>query len=220
VRSHRGRAAWLPWATGAGVLVLVAGLGAWLLGGGDPDPAAEGAASSAAGEAPGSGAPGEAADVARFATAVVPRTAPPNQDVDGNLVRYDGRQMLDGVPETCWRMPGDGTGQTLTFELAEPTALTSVGLVNGYAKTASSDGGDLDWYLGNRRVLAVEWRFDDGTTLRQDLAETRDLQTLDVEGVSTETVQLRLLSVSAPGQGRAARDYTPLSEVSLVGSPA
>ncbi len=48
--------------------------------------------------------PGKPDDVARFATAKVPATGPPNEDVDGNMVRYEGRNMLDGVPETTWRM--------------------------------------------------------------------------------------------------------------------
>ena len=38
--------------------------------------------------------------------------------------------------------------------------------------------------------------------------------------VNARTVRLRLLSVSAPGSGRAGRDNTAISDVSLVGSPA
>jgi hypothetical protein len=46
------------------------------------------------------------------------------------------------------------------------------------------------------------------------------MQTIDLgTPVSTSTVTLRLVSVSAPGTGRSARDYTAVSEVSLVGSP-
>ena len=153
--------------------------------------------------------------MARFATPSAPMTAKPNLDTQGNLVRYAASNMVDGVAETCWRMPGDGTGMELTFTLAGPTELTEVGLINGYAKRA----GKLDWYAGNRRVRSVEWVFDDGTVVPQSLSESRNLQTLQIDPITTSTVVLRLVSVSAPGQGPSARNFTPISEVSLYGTP-
>jgi hypothetical protein len=229
--------AWLPWLAGAVVLVLMASIGVWLLLGGDDDPGSSTAADpatssgtpptspepSATGEPSpddeGEGEPGKPADVSRSATAVVPETAPPNEDVDGNLVRYEARNMLDGVPGTCWRMAGDGSGETIVLELEEPTTITEVGMVNGYAKTATDRGRTLDWYRGNRRVLAVEWVFDDGTSVSQDLGTTRHLQTVEVDAVTTESVEVRLVSVSPPGTGPARRDYTAISELSVVGAP-
>jgi hypothetical protein len=228
---RRPRRAWLPWAIATGLaLVLVAVLGLVLLFD-DPgrDTAADPAASTSAETDPTTpdGTPPSASptpsttpsggpqDVARFATVEVPATAPPNQDVSGNQVRYEGRNMLDGVPETCWRMPGDGTGAEITLTLAEPTTISRVGLINGYAKTA----GRLDWYAGNRRILAVQWVFDDGSVVAQDLTETRDLQSVDVDPITTSTITLRLLEVSKPGKGPAARNYTPISDVELVGTP-
>jgi hypothetical protein len=71
--------------------------------------------------------------------------------------------MLDGRADTCWRMAGDGTGVELTFQLAGPTTMTRVGLINGYAKNAVVGGRNLNWYVGNRRVLSAQWVFDDGT---------------------------------------------------------
>ena len=185
------------------VLVLVAALR--LLGrpGGDgPAPAA---------------AHGTGRELAGTATAEVPATAPAGTDTEGNTTTYDPEHLLDGDPSTAWRMAGDGTGATLTFSFREPVTLDSVGLVNGYAKSSHQGRRTLDWYAGNRRVLAVEWRFDDGTVLPQRLSETRKLQRVDVPGVTTRSVRLRLVTVSSPGKGAAARDTTPLSEVSLHG---
>jgi hypothetical protein len=106
----------------------------------------------------------------------------------------------------------------LTFRLDRATTLSKVGLINGYAKTATSGGRTYDWYQGDRRVLSVDWTFDDGTTVSQSLAETRDMQTQTIPAVTTSTVQVRITSVSEPGRGPAARNDTAISEVSLVGT--
>jgi hypothetical protein len=159
-------------------------------------------------------------DMATGATATAPRAAPPNVDAFGNRTTYVAANMLDGRPSTCWRMAGDGTGAELRFTLAAPATLTRVGLINGYAKNAVVGGRNLNWYVGNRRVLSAQWVFDDGTAVDQPLGSTKQMQTIDLgTPVSTSTVTLRLVSVSAPGTGRSARDYTAVSEVSLVGSP-
>ena len=144
----------------------------------------------------------------------MPETAPPNQDVNGNQVRYEATNMIDGVPATCWRMPGSGAGEEIVLRLAEPTKVAQVGLINGYAKSS----GDLDWYRGNRRVLAVEWVFDDGTTVSQSLAQTRALQTVAVEPVRTSTIRLRLVR-SAPPARAAPPATTPPSATSPSPAP-
>ena len=241
-----GAPAWLAWAIVVLVMVLVAVGGVWLLMSGGDDTASDPApaptvsekiqanqsptprstapetSASAPSESTSESAPaGDAIDVAGQATATAPRNAPPNVDAFGNSTTYVAGNMLDGSPSTCWRMAGDASGSELTFALAAPTTLTQVGLINGYAKTALIGGRKLNWYAGNRRVLSVQWVFDDGTTLDQQLRSTKRMQTIGLETpVSTSTVTLRLVSVSAPGTGRSARDYTAVSEVSLVGTPA
>jgi hypothetical protein len=219
-------APWLPWLAVAVVLALVAGLGFWLLTGGSEDeadgataPTATTSASPKPSEKPSESTvpvaqPGELA--ARTEVAV-PATDPPGQDVSGNPVSFEGANMLDGASETCWRMPGDGTGEEIVVTLPTETRLRSVGMVNGYAKTAQdAQGRELDWYHGNRRVLSAEWVFDDGSSLVQDFDDDRELQSVDVD-VTTTTITIRLLEVSKPGDGPAGRDYTAISELSFVG---
>jgi hypothetical protein len=230
-RRRRADDAWLPWAVGAVALLLVAMIGALLLMSDDDagrDQARDRATTEPTSRATTTDAPrsplptdeppaGEGPlDLARYASVDVPDTAPPNQDVSGNMVRYEAANMIDGVPQTCWRMPGSGAGGEIVFAFQEAAEISEVGLINGYAKTS----GDLDWYAGNRRVLDVEWVFDDGTVVEQSLDGTRELQTVTVGPITTTTVTLRLLSVSDPGRGRAARDYTAISDVSLVGTPS
>ena len=159
-------------------------------------------------------------DVAGHASAKAPKTAPPNEDVNGDQVSYDASNMLDGVPITAWRAPGDASGMTLTFTLRAPTELHQVGLINGYAKSSvDGKGRTFDWYLGDRRIESVVWMFDDESKVKQSLKETQDLQMTDVKDVVTSKVELKILKVSKPGTGPAARDFTAISEVSLVGDP-
>jgi hypothetical protein len=237
---------WLPWVLVALMLVLVGVGGVWLLLSADDESAAEppaasvsgseeasdepATASSPAAEEPSSSAPppsetvpagGDPVDVAASAIATAPAAAPPNADAFGNRTTYVAANMLDGRADTCWRMAGDGTGVELTFQLAGPTTMTRVGMINGYAKNAVVGGRTLDWYVGNRRVLSAQWVFDDGTTVDQPLGATKKMQTIDLGGpVTTTVVRLRLVAVSSPGTGRSARDYTAVSEVTLVGTPA
>ncbi len=235
-RDRRGPPRWLPWVAGAVAMLLVAGLGAWLLFGSlDDDPAT-------AQEAPTDSAPtGEetpeqepsppkpsptrsadptpfAGDLAPFADVDAPPAAAPGVDADGDVVRYVAANMQDGVPETAWRTPGDGTGLSVRFRFDGPSTLSEVGLINGYAKVARDGGGILDWYHGNRRLRGVEWTFDDGTVVRQRFRDTTLLQMVKVDKVRTETVTLRVLAVTPPGRGRTARNYTAISEVSFLGT--
>lgn len=214
------RRSWLSWlAAVLAALALLAlaayALWAFVLDPDDPTPNAQASdrpAETSEGPTP--------TDVAARATAEAPETAPPNEDVDGQLVSYDASNMLDGVTETAWRTLGDGTGMRIRFTLAEPTRLTEVGILNGYAKKSTDDTGKVfDWYRGNRRVEVVVWQLGKGTKVRQELVTDRSIQTLPIKPVTTRTVVLRLVQVSASGTGRAGRDYTAISEISLVGLP-
>ena len=163
-------------------------------------------------------APTQVTDVAGLAQASAPQHAPPAVDFSGQPVTYVAPNMVDGRSDTCWRVAGNASGMVLTFRLAQPTTLTRVGLINGYDKVAFSGGHTYDWYAGNRRVLSVDWIFDDGSTVSQPLAFSRAMQSLTIDPVKTQTVRLKITSVSPPGQGRAARDDTAVSEVSLRGA--
>ena len=230
-----GGAGWVPWASGFLVMVLIALAGTWLLfSGDDQEPVLAQQEPSRSGDrtpgrdrspepepTPTEKTPdetGEAVDLTPTARVDAPAPAPPSEDSSGNTVRYVATNMIDGLDETTWRMPGDGTGESITFRLDSPAVLTDVGLINGYAKVGEDSGGLLDWYAGNRRIFEVEWSFDDGTVVSQTLRETADMQTLALDDVETERVTLRLLEVSEPGSGRASRDYTAISDVSLVGT--
>ena len=216
---RRGSRMGAGWVAALVVLAMVVALGAWLLltddddepvGARDPEKSAPATTKDPkpSPDEPTSSAP---TGLTGESQVTVPEVAGPGQDVDGNPVDYEGDNMLDGVPETCWRMPGDGTGEEIVVTLPTETRLRSVGMINGYAK----QGGDVDWYHGNRRVEQVEWVFDDGTTVPQTLGDTPSVQSLDVD-VTTTTITLRLVKVSAPGKGPSRRDFTAISDLVFV----
>lgn len=159
---------------------------------------------------------GKRLDLADSATFGVPATAPATTDLDGTLVAYEAAQMADGNPATTWRTAGDATGQQVIVTLAEPGVVNRVGLVNGYAKQVAG----VDWYPNNRRILSVTWAFDDGTEVEQTFAERPAMQLLKVPPVETSTVTVTITSVTPPGSGTLGRDYTAISEVSVIGRRA
>jgi len=188
--------------------------------GASDDPAPQPSASTAPGESPspddtddGDDAP---VDLASSAEATPPDTAAPSRDVNGNAVRYEAFNMLDGQADTAWRMPGDASGGEIVFRLDSPATLVGVGLINGYAKVEPG----YDGYAANRRIKAVEWVFADGTVVPQKLGDDLALQGVKVDQIETDTVTLRIVKVSKPAKGPAGRDYTAISDVALVGTPA
>jgi len=237
--SRPGGRSRLPWVVAVVVVALVAGVGAFLVvsAGGDDSPGREDRASDGgsppATEDPATSAPvepdstgtggpveaplpGDVVDLTAGASAQVPATAPASRDRDNRPVTFEARNMLDDRPRTSWRMAGDGTGATLTFDLGQEVVLTDVGMINGYAKV---DGAD-NWYRANRRIRSVQWEFDDGTRITQDLTDRRTVQLVPVGPVRTTRVVLHLVTVTAPGRGPNGRDFTAISEVRFRGAPA
>jgi hypothetical protein len=142
-------------------------------------------------------------------------TAPDNVDGAGNTVSYAAANLVDGDPATTWRATGDVRGSSLRITFAAPRLVTAVGLVNGYAKVDPATG--LDRYAEERRVTAVTWSFDDGTTYVQELDDgVRAVQRMEIEPVRSGVVTLRIDATTPPGD--LDRDYTAISEVELLGA--
>lgn len=210
---------WVPWALGALLVAILFVVLASCLGGEDDEPVATTTGNPTTGSVD-QGEPAQVVNLTPRAKVSAPKAAPATEDLDGSLVDYAPRNMLDGFATTAWRTPGDATGETITLTLRRPATIRRVGIVNGFAKQVPSGTGLVDWYPNNRRVTAVEWVFDDGTTHRHDLAEKPKMQRLTIDPVTTTTVQLRLIGVTEPGPGVLGRDYTAISELLLAGTPA
>jgi hypothetical protein len=137
-------------------------------------------------------------------------TAPASVDDSGVRVTYDAANLVDGRADTAWRTPGDATGQSLHFSFGRPVHLASVGLLPGYAKADASTGADR--FTQNRRVVAVAWQADDGTSVVQDLRDERSVQTTPFDA-TTSGLTMTILATTPPGD----RDFTAISEVAFTG---
>lgn len=134
-------------------------------------------------------------------------------DSCGQPVGYAVGNIVDGSLATAWRVPGPGTGATVTFTLPGKTRLTEIGLVPGYAKVDLCS--NFDRFTQMRRIVAVTWHFDDEVTLPQTFKDRPELQTMPVD-VVTSTVTLEIRQTT----GAPQLDATAVSEVRLVGAPA
>jgi hypothetical protein len=133
----------------------------------------------------------------------------PSRDASGTEITYEAALAIDAQSDSAWRCPGDGVGETLVIDLGGPVRVAELGLVPGYAKTDPTDGTDR--YAENRRLTAVRWRFDDNTTVEQELnpdAKSRDLQTLRIPVTTTEQLALEIVSSSD-----GARDAVAISDL-------
>jgi len=156
-------------------------------------------------------------DVTQVAASVAEASceADASRDAAGRPVTYEPALSVDADPETAWRCMGDGVGETLVLDLGGSVRVAEVALVPGYAKTDVADGTDR--YTENRRITAVRWRFDDGTTVEQELdpdPALRDLQTIRVPPRATRRLVLEIVSSSD-----ADRDTVAVSDV-RISSPA
>lgn len=162
--------------------------------------------------------PANAVSLTDQLSATGPAPIKPGTDLSGNKVTYPPTNMLDDEPSTAYRLPGDASGSTITFQLPDESTIHEVGLINGYAKTDTTGNRTVDWYPKNRRITEVEWTFDDGTTVTQELRNSSDLQVISVDAAVTDTITLRIVSVSAPGRGALSKNVTAISSVAIRGN--
>jgi len=135
-------------------------------------------------------------------------------DEESNPVEYLPEFVMDGDTQTAWQCTGNGEGETLTFEFAEPMTITTLGIIPGYAKVDPAVG--TDWYPRNRRLTDVLWHFDDGESVGQTLdpdPELRELQTIALDEPRTTTTLTMEIVGSELGDGN--RNNVAVTEISF-----
>lgn len=137
----------------------------------------------------------------------------PSQDCGGTPFTYEPAKAVDGLSDTAWRCDGEEVGQQLRISFAGRITLTSIGMIPGYAKTDPYDGTDR--YAQNRRISAVDYTFDDGSTVRQSFdtsASARSLQTIALPDLSTSHVTITILSSVS---GETTGGQQPFNKVAI-----
>ncbi len=157
--------------------------------------------------------PVSVSNLAGQASIAAPESAPNGRDSAGNPTTYGTDHLVDGDPSTAWRMIGDGAGSELTFTFDTPHLVSTVGLINGYAKRDPSSG--YDRYVQERRITAVTWAFDEDTVAQQLSPTNRGLQRLALPTpVTTTTVSIHIEATTGYAQ---PYDFTAISEVQIDG---
>jgi LysM repeat protein len=139
--------------------------------------------------------------------------APNSEEADGTPIVFSPGNVLDRNPATAWRCEASDSPKSLAFTFDQPTHLTSVGLIGGYVKVDPLTG--VDRFPQNHRVRQVRWTFDNTTTVTQDLADSRSMQTLPVD-ITATTVTMEIIATYPPG-GEAPREMVPVAEVQFIG---
>jgi LysM repeat protein len=137
--------------------------------------------------------------------------APDSEEADGTPIVFSPGNVLDRNPATAWRCEASES-QSLTFAFDQATHFTSVGLIGGYVKVDPLTG--VDRFVQNHRVRQVTWTFDNATTVTQDLADSRSMQTLPVD-ITATTVTMEI-TATYPPSGEGPRDMVPVAEVQFI----
>ena len=121
---------------------------------------------------------------------------------------YTPKLAFDGNPRTAWAegAVGPGIGQWIAFDFEKEVNLKEIVIMPGYFKTQEL------WSKNNRLASAV-FEFSDQTTKIVDFPDKMEEQKIDVGGVRTKSVLIRIKGYH---RGLADAKDTLISEVSFV----
>lgn len=151
--------------------------------------------------------PGQADDL-EIAQVLASSTAQPDEN------RYDPAMAADGQLGTAWNSDGelrpDGIGETLRFDLAQPSWVAGFVIANGYQKDAQS-------FLDNARLERVRISLGNGVVFDVTVLDEAGRQVVRLgEPVLTDHVTVTILDSY---EGRTYEDLG-LSEFTAQGWPA
>ena len=147
-------------------------------------------------------------------------SAPPSLNKCNQQTTFEPGNAVAGDPNTAWRVEGDGasTGAYLMLDWVTDFTVSDVQLVPGYAKKDPCAG--VEWFPLNRRVKKVRLDFSDGSTANGDLQDAASYQSVHFSPVRAKWVKITILDTyPAPPQSQGGRDYTPIGDVKIIGTP-
>lgn len=119
----------------------------------------------------------------------------------------------DNNAETAWAegVPGDGIGERLIIEFDQETTITSVSLINGFAKIHDKYG---NLYLKNNRIKSVLIQFDDGAEVFDLIDNDMNFQQLIFK--NNHKSKTMIITIQSVYKGDIWQD-TCLSELKIYG---
>lgn len=153
------------------------------------------------------------------ATISASATAPDGQNrcTPPGTTSYSVTNLVDGKPDTAWRVEGDAAGVYIDIRFAEPVVLQELRMIPGYAKTDPCDTS-LYWCIINRIPKRVRLTFDNNVSRDITLEEQCELQRITWEQPqTTRTVRIEVLDTYPPSSTVQQRDFTPISDIQLWG---
>lgn len=144
----------------------------------------------------------------RGASVVATSTASDGVDEAGATVSYEAFQLIDGDQETAWRVPGRGVGESISITFPRVCRLSSLGVLNGYAKFDPFSGADR--WTQNRRVSEVNWTAGGRSGVQRLDVQSRTRQSFGIQPVDVASVTMTIVD-SYPAI--TERDFVALSEV-------
>lgn len=125
---------------------------------------------------------------------------------DGN--KYLPKLAFDGNSRTAWSegASGPGIGEWIAFDFKEKVKLRKILIEPGYFKTK-------ELWEKNNRLRVIDLKFSNGMTKEVTFPDEMKEQTIDAEGIKTESVMLTIKSIYP---GRNDSKDTLVSEVKFV----
>lgn len=138
--------------------------------------------------------------------------APPSNDACGNITTYEPINAIDSLPETAWRVLGDGINEFIQINFSPRVEVDAVKLIPGYTKIDPCDG--IDRFPQTRRIRRVRLNFSDGSTVEGLLFDNRELQEIStLPPITTTFIRITILESSE----LTTFDITALSEIEFWG---
>jgi len=144
------------------------------------------------------------------------KTAPSTKDGGDNLVSYAPENLIDGLKDTAWRVPGSGQNEYVLLKFADLTLINEVKVLPGYAKIDPYTKDDR--FPQNRRVKQAQFIFDDDKSVSVSFKDQPTYQSvkLDPPPVST-SLKIEILDTFPPKDSRNPMNFTAISEVVVLG---
>lgn len=115
-----------------------------------------------------------------------------SSQLETSVADYSPMRAFDGDWRTSWieGVDGDGIGEWLEVEFAEPIYIKKIYVITGFHKT-HADFGDI--FTLNSRLRSATIEFDDNREVEVNFLDTKEPQMIDLgDGIVTKTVHLTI----------------------------